>query len=198
VRGNERFGPIVREGTWLYAGSTPTSVRIRATSIRCGTGDAEDLPEIRDDTVRAGFAVEWERAGGGGWDGGMSTQLDTIDEAIAAVAAATSGTVVWKVSEFSIRLNRGLGPAEAGHYVVEASGCSEAPTSSTSLLVLLFHLASWYRYGVLRKVVTSHSQELQLESGPHCRLATLTTTAPVVEGQRGSWHNEIPRRSKVH
>jgi hypothetical protein len=41
------------------------------------------------------FRLEWERAGGGGWDGGFCTQHDTINEALAAVTVATGGTVKW-------------------------------------------------------------------------------------------------------
>jgi|LakMenEpi03Aug12_release.lakeMendotaPanAssembly.Ray.scaffolds.fasta_scaffold188535_2 hypothetical protein len=92
----DSLGPVVREGTWLYAGSVPTAVRIRTAFVRYGTGDYEDSPDVRDDAERPGFSIEWERAGGGGWDGGMSSHYDTFEEALAAVAAATSGTVTWK------------------------------------------------------------------------------------------------------
>jgi hypothetical protein len=40
-----------------------------------------DAPEVRDDVALSGFAVEWERAGGGGWDGNSSTQFASIEEA---------------------------------------------------------------------------------------------------------------------
>jgi hypothetical protein len=88
-------GRIVRQGTWLYDGKIPVGVRIRATSTRYGSGDDADPPDIRHDQPRAGFSVEWERAGGGGWDGGFCTQHDTINEALAAVTVATGGTVKW-------------------------------------------------------------------------------------------------------
>lgn len=91
----EGLGVIVREGIWLYGGTTRVGVRIRATSIRYGSGDHDDPPEIRDDVPVSGFSVEWERAGGGGWDGGISTQFYTIELAMAAMADATGGTVEW-------------------------------------------------------------------------------------------------------
>jgi hypothetical protein len=94
----EQLGPIVREGTWLYGETTPVGVRIRATTVRYGTGDYEDPPDVRDDAPSAGFSVEWERAGDGGWDGGVSTAYETLDEALSAVAAATKGTVQWNSS----------------------------------------------------------------------------------------------------
>lgn len=90
------LGSIVREGSWLYAGCTPTGVRIRATVARYGTGDYQDPPGVREDAEAPGFAIEWERAGGGGWDGGSSTQYASIEDALVPVAEATSGTVVWK------------------------------------------------------------------------------------------------------
>jgi hypothetical protein len=95
----ERLGPIVREGTWLYDETTPSGVRIRATTIRYGTGEHEDPPDVRDDKPSAGFSIEWQRAGGGGWDGGFSTQYETIEEALSAVAAASKGTVRWSSSD---------------------------------------------------------------------------------------------------
>ena len=49
-------GRIICEGTWLYAGSTPAGVRIRVTSIRYGTGDYEDPPDLRDDAPLVALA----------------------------------------------------------------------------------------------------------------------------------------------
>ena len=50
---------IVKEGTWLYDGQIPTGVRIVACSMRWGSGDWEDPPEIRDDLKIDGFGVQW-------------------------------------------------------------------------------------------------------------------------------------------
>lgn len=95
----EQLGPIAREGTWLYGETVRIGVRIRATTMRYGSGDYEDPPDVRDDRPSPGFSIEWQRAGGGGWDGGFSTAYDTLDEALSAVAAATNGTVQWNSSD---------------------------------------------------------------------------------------------------
>ena len=95
----ERLGPIVREGTWLYGESTAVGVRIRVSTIRYGTGDDEDPPDVRDDKPIAGFSIEWQRAGGGGWNGGFSTEYETLESALGAVATATKGTVQWSSSD---------------------------------------------------------------------------------------------------
>ena len=50
---------VVKEGTWLYDGSVPTGVRIVSCSIRYGSGDWQDPPELQEDHVVPGFDVQW-------------------------------------------------------------------------------------------------------------------------------------------
>jgi len=88
-------GRIARRGEWRYGGEVWAGVRIRVTTTRFGSGDYEDPPEIREDQAVAGFSVEWERADGDGWLSGSGTQFLTLEDALAAVMTATSGTVVW-------------------------------------------------------------------------------------------------------
>jgi hypothetical protein len=50
---------IAREGTWLYDGQIPTGVRVVQCNVRYGTGDRQDPPEICNDSLVAGFDVQW-------------------------------------------------------------------------------------------------------------------------------------------
>lgn len=53
---------VVKEGTWLYDGTVPTGVRIVSCSIRYGSGDWADSPDIREDLAAPGFDVQWASA----------------------------------------------------------------------------------------------------------------------------------------
>lgn len=53
---------VVKEGTWLYESTVPAGVRIVSCSIRYGSGDWEDPPDIREDLAAPGFDVQWASA----------------------------------------------------------------------------------------------------------------------------------------
>jgi len=72
VRRSSPYGRPVAEGTWLYSGSLPTSVRILESGVAFGTGDFEDEPEDADDKPGLCFYVEWEPAGGGSSAGSVT------------------------------------------------------------------------------------------------------------------------------
>ncbi len=84
---------IVKEGTWLYAGTVSRKIRIAREYVWPGTGDAEDPPEIRDDHYVECFAIWYEtdndkfKAGGG--------YCATLQEAISAVERRVGSTVRW-------------------------------------------------------------------------------------------------------
>ena len=50
---------VVKEGTWLYDGSVLTGVRIVGCSIRHGSADWQDRPEVQEDQAMPGFDVQW-------------------------------------------------------------------------------------------------------------------------------------------
>jgi hypothetical protein len=71
---------IVMQGYWLYADKIRCEVRIVRQSVRYGTGDYEDPPDIRDDRDAECFAVRYQTSTGSGFGGGG--QFDTLEEAI--------------------------------------------------------------------------------------------------------------------
>ena len=91
---NESYGKIVREGRWIYAGAVEAGVRIRENDRRYGTGDHEDLPEIREDAEVRSYFVEWFKAGSG-LGTSLSGPFDHLSEAEAAVLQQSRGSVRW-------------------------------------------------------------------------------------------------------
>ena len=85
-------GEIVMRGSWLYADKVRCEVRIVRQSVRYGSGDYEDPPDIRDDRDGECFAVLFQNSTGSGFGGGG--QYDTLEEAIEYVAQLVPG-VEW-------------------------------------------------------------------------------------------------------
>ena len=85
---------VVKRGTWLYDGTAKSAVRIIETDIAYGSGDHEDLPEIRDDRSGEFFYVQWAPPGDDVFKG-SSGPFSTIQEAIVEVEKHTQGTVRW-------------------------------------------------------------------------------------------------------
>jgi hypothetical protein len=86
----------VRTGTWLYDHSVRCTVRISRRTVRPGSGDAEDLAEFREDQPGTWFEIEYfsptepgRVLAGGGY-------FSELEAAVAAVTAATHGTVRWQ------------------------------------------------------------------------------------------------------
>ncbi len=90
------FGTPVAEGTWLYAGSVPTRVRVLQSEVAFGTGDYEDEPEIAAHRSGRCFYVEWDPAGGGS-GGSVTGPFETIEQAKAHVRS-TAPSVRWSVA----------------------------------------------------------------------------------------------------
>ena len=61
---NDANSRLVASGTWLYDGKIRCAVQIHWRSIKYGTGDYQDDPEIRDDTVIPTYFVEWQTTTG--------------------------------------------------------------------------------------------------------------------------------------
>jgi hypothetical protein len=87
------FGRPVVEGTWLYAGSVPTAVRMLESDVAFGSGDYEDEPEGAEDKPGLCFYVQWDPAGGGS-GGSVTGPFSSVDEAKAHVDR-TAGGVQW-------------------------------------------------------------------------------------------------------
>lgn len=86
---------VVKEGTWLYDGTVPTGVRIVSCSIRYGSGDCQDPPEVRADQAVPGFDVQWASpTKPHDYDNYASAVFPTLSDAVAhaerAVWAATT------------------------------------------------------------------------------------------------------------
>jgi hypothetical protein len=56
-------GAIVLEGTWLYAGTTPSRVVVLRRDRWYGTGDHEDPPEVAEDREIEMFEVRYDGRG---------------------------------------------------------------------------------------------------------------------------------------
>lgn len=91
---------VVLEGTWLYDGQVPTGVRIVSCTVRYGTCDWQDPPEIRDDQFVAGFDVQWATPTTPRlYSDFPSANFSTLKDAVANVesAAWAIGTLKWCV-----------------------------------------------------------------------------------------------------
>lgn len=89
---------IIKEGTWLYDGQIPTGVRIVSCSMRWGTGDWEDPPEIRENLKVDGFGVQWASPTSPvEYSDQASASFATLEAAIEHVesVAWTKGSLKW-------------------------------------------------------------------------------------------------------
>src|SRR5438093_7353773 len=58
--------PVVHEGVWLYAGTTPVAVRILLSSETCGTGDYEDEESAQQNQDVECYFLAYEMPGAPG------------------------------------------------------------------------------------------------------------------------------------
>ncbi len=88
-------GDILAEGSWLYDGAVPAKIRVRFQSVRYGSHDYEDPPEIMEDFEIPTYVLEFEVAGSNGehWSG--SGQFDTLTEAMTRAEAIAGVSVRW-------------------------------------------------------------------------------------------------------
>lgn len=84
-------GKIIRTGTWLYAGSVKTDVRLVQQEVTYGTGDDGDSPDLRDDRDEPCYVVWWGVPGEPGVFKSRSGQHRTIDEALAEAEGLAPG-----------------------------------------------------------------------------------------------------------
>jgi hypothetical protein len=89
ARKSSPFGRFVVEGTWLYADSVPTLVRILESDVAFGSGDYEDEPDVAEDKPGPCFYIEWDAAGGG--RGSITGPFASVDEAKAHVQWTANG-----------------------------------------------------------------------------------------------------------
>ena len=88
-------GDILSTAMWLYDGRVPLGIRIRYQSVRHGSGDWADDPEVRDDIEAPAYVLEYEAAGsnGGIWNGGG--QFSSLIEAKDHASLAAGGPLHW-------------------------------------------------------------------------------------------------------
>ncbi len=86
---------VVKEGTALYAGTSPYSVKIAKSPVWYGSGDYEDPPEICEDREIECYEVWYSSPGDGKFTSGGGV-FATLDEATKAVEQATNGTIHWQ------------------------------------------------------------------------------------------------------
>jgi hypothetical protein len=91
IRRSCAYGLPVAEGSWLYSGSIPTTVRILRSEVAFGTGDYEDEPEDAADKPGLCFYVEWQPAGGGDSGGSVTGPFATVEEAKVHVQLSAEG-----------------------------------------------------------------------------------------------------------
>jgi hypothetical protein len=53
--------PVVREGVWLYAGSSPVAVRVLLSAETWGTGDYEDDEPVRENQAIECYFLAYEK-----------------------------------------------------------------------------------------------------------------------------------------
>ena len=75
------------------------------------TGRLRGPARNRNDAAIAGFAIEWESAGGGGWHEGLRTQDDTIEDTFLAMRRRR----IWSIGAQMVMIALLVGCALIGH-----------------------------------------------------------------------------------
>jgi len=75
--------PVVREGVWLYAGTTPVAVRILLSSETCGTGDYEDEESAQQNQDVECYFLAYEMPGAPGNFCNQVWDFVTVESAVA-------------------------------------------------------------------------------------------------------------------
>ena len=88
------FGPVIREGRWLYDGTGEVAVRIRQSDTRFGSGDHDDPPEVRDDHQVRCHYVDWDGAGTNR-SAFITGPFDSLREAEEFAVGQSRGTLSW-------------------------------------------------------------------------------------------------------
>lgn len=83
--------PILAEAEWLYEGHVPVRLRLHASPMYYGTGDYEDPADIAEDRPGDFYTLSSDKAGSPGEVGTVISNLASIDEVLATVAAKFPG-----------------------------------------------------------------------------------------------------------
>ena len=89
VRQNMKTQPI-KEGTWLYGGTSPVLVRIEQTNVKPGSGDYEDPDDVREDRNGDFFRIVYSAAGES-WMQNERGYFETLSEALREAERAFPG-----------------------------------------------------------------------------------------------------------
>lgn len=87
--------PVVREGVWLYAGTSPVQVRVLRSKERWGTADYEDEDVTRENHPVECFFLASEMAGSPGNFCNLVPNLRSLAEAILHAEARFPG-ITWR------------------------------------------------------------------------------------------------------
>lgn len=74
--------PVVREGVWLYAGSSPVAVRVLRSAETWGSGDFEDEESVRENQPIECYFLAYEMAGAPGNFCNLVPNLPTLESAV--------------------------------------------------------------------------------------------------------------------
>ena len=88
--------PVVKRGTWLYAGAVRREVRIIRQDSWWGSGDHADPPEIRDNRDVECFRVIYETGDGREPHFADGGQYLTMAGAISAARATLGDSLRWE------------------------------------------------------------------------------------------------------
>lgn len=89
--------PVIRSGTWLYAGVSPVAVRVLLSPETWGTGDYEDKVDVRKGKARECYFLVYEMAGAPGNFCNLVPNLATLEEAVAHAEVQFPG-IRWQVA----------------------------------------------------------------------------------------------------
>jgi hypothetical protein len=87
--------PVVREGVWLCAGTSPVQVRVLRSKETWGTGDYEDDEVTRENQPVECFFLVYEMAGSPGNFCNLVPNLRSLGEAISHAGARFPG-ITWR------------------------------------------------------------------------------------------------------
>lgn len=90
--------PVVREGVWLYAGTSPVQVRILRSKECWGTGDHEDEESMRETHPVECYFLTSEMAGSPGTFCNLVPNLPSLGEAISHAEARFPG-IAWRIQD---------------------------------------------------------------------------------------------------
>jgi len=88
-------GDLVLEGSWLYGGSVPSRVVVRASDIAFGSGDQDDPPDVSHDRNEWCLYVGWFDPTDSSRMSSEIGPFKTLRDVIAHVEKSTDGSIRW-------------------------------------------------------------------------------------------------------